>query len=66
MLCPSIYGSAPWVSLRIANAQIPLINAHMTHPASGSKFGMSLHPNPYFVNAISEGSSEFAHMHRLT
>ena len=68
MLCRNIYGPAPGVSLRIAYALIPLINANIdiSSEARGPKFGMSLHLHPYFVYTSGEGSGESAHMRRLT
>ena len=55
------------VLVLIAYAQMPLINAHaeVSSKARDIHFVLSLHLQPYFVYAISEGSGESAHMCRL-
>ena len=53
--------------VRIAYAQKPHLSAHafVSSKARNLNFGLSLHLNPNFVYASSNGSGESVHMRRL-
>ena len=59
-----MYEPANELTVLIAYAQMPLINAHTdaSSRARGQNFDQSPHPYPYFVYAKREGSGESALM----
>ena len=63
----TVNGSAHEISVLIAYAQTPPINARadVSSETRGLNFGLSLHLQPCFVYASREGSGESAHMRRL-
>ena len=52
----------------VVHAHTPALDIHvdLAIGARGENFDLSLHLHSYFVCASSEGSSEHAHLHRLT
>ena len=61
-----VYLSVHEISVLMAYAQMPLINAHtdVSSQTRGLIFHLSLHICPYFVYASSEGSNVSVHKRR--